>query len=64
MRKLIGGIAIVLGLCAYAAAAVTLGNRLPDHWLVHLLFYPVAGILWVWPAARVVRWAQAQPGTG
>jgi len=27
-----------------------------DHWLAQLAFYAVAGVAWVWPAARLVNW--------
>jgi hypothetical protein len=28
----------------------------PEHWLAQLAFYLVAGLAWLWPAARLVRW--------
>ena len=28
----------------------------PDHWLAELAYYAVAGLAWLWPAAKLVRW--------
>lgn len=60
-RKLIGGAGIVAGLVVYCAVAVWLATSvLPDHWAVALVFYPIAGLAWMYPAKKVIRWAQAR----
>ena len=61
-RILAGAAALVGGLALYALAAVELAGRVvPDHWAAQALFYAVAGVLWVVPAARLTRWMQAAP---
>ncbi len=51
--KIFGMLALILGLCVYCLLVVTLaGAILPDNWLVQLIYYLIAGILWVLPA----RW--------
>jgi hypothetical protein len=64
-RVLVGAAALVGGLALYALAAVDLAGRVvPDHWAAQALFYAVAGVLWVIPAAWLTRWMQAAPWPG
>lgn len=50
---------MISGLLAYIAAAVTIANSLlPEHWLAELLFYPAAGILWIFPAIWLIGWTK------
>ena len=49
--------ALLIGLGAYVAVAATVAGALPDNWVVELLFYLVAGVLWVYPAVRVITWS-------
>lgn len=58
-RKAVGLVALLTALMIYAGAVVALADLVPDHWLVDLLFFTVAGLLWVFPAARLIRWMQA-----
>lgn len=60
-RSTIGFLAILVFLGAYVALAVTLGDMLPDHWAIELVFYLVAGIAWVPPAGRLLRWGAGGP---
>ena len=58
VRVALGGAILALGLAVYCAAAMWIGAELvPSHWAAELAFYPVAGLLWIWPAALVIRWA-------
>ncbi len=59
LRKALGLIAMLVGLIVYAGAAAAIADHLPDHWLVNLVYFTVAGLLWIYPAARLVRWMQA-----
>lgn len=58
-RKAVGLLVFLLGMTGYTALAGTGADLLPDHWLLDLLYYALAGTLWVWPAAHLVRWMQA-----
>jgi hypothetical protein len=59
MRLAIGTAALVLGLALYALLAVQLATTLlPESLLVQTLYYLAAGLVWVWPAARLTRWIQ------
>ena len=59
MRKLIGAAVLVFGLVAYCLTMMVVGATLvPEHVLIQLLFYASAGLAWIWPAAKLVRWSQ------
>lgn len=59
LRILVGTLAILGGLAIYGLAVMSFAAQLlPQHWLVEGLFYAVAGIAWVWPAAWLTRWMQ------
>lgn len=60
LRILIGSLFLVLALAGYALAVTAAATRLlPQHWAVEAVFYAVAGIAWIFPAARLVVWMQA-----
>lgn len=55
-RKLLGGLAIVVFVVAYAAAAAMVFDRLPDQPLVRLAYMAVVGILWGLPLIPLIQW--------
>ena len=59
-RKFFGTIVLVAFVSLYALTAMTIAAaKLPGTpGLVQLLFYIVAGLAWVLPAAILVRWMQ------
>ena len=50
-------IAGILGFLLYIGAAVALADLVPRHWAAQLLYFTVAGVLWAWPASRLMLWA-------
>ncbi|HEY8613442.1 MAG TPA: DUF2842 domain-containing protein [Roseomonas sp.] len=51
-------IAGILGLLLYIGAVVALADFvLPRHWTLHVLYFTVVGIAWVWPISRLMYWA-------
>lgn len=61
-RVLAASVALILGLALYAALAVTVADWLPAHQAVQGVFIAIAGLVWVWPAALLIRWASRRPG--
>jgi hypothetical protein len=56
-RHPLGIVVLLAGLAAWALIAMRVGATwVPEHWLAQLAFYLVAGLAWLWPAARLVRW--------
>jgi hypothetical protein len=57
-RNLIASLAGIGGFLAYVAVVLLLSDHVRSlHWTVELLFYAVAGIIWVWPAKWLIAWA-------
>ena len=57
LRLMIGTMVLVVGLAVYALLAMRLAVAvLPDSTPVQVVFYAVAGVAWVWPAAWLTRW--------
>lgn len=63
LKKLIGSIVLVIFVCVYALTAMTVAAaKLPGtSGLTQLVFYMVAGLAWVIPAAALISWMQ-KPG--
>jgi hypothetical protein len=62
LRILLGTLALVAGLALYGLVVAALGQRwLAARPAVALAFYAVAGIVWIFPAARLTRWIQRAP---
>lgn len=56
-RRLLAVLIGILGMIAYVAIAVALADPLVQaHWLLQVLFYALAGVAWVVPAVRLLRW--------
>ena len=59
LRILFGTLVLIVGLAAYGlAVAGVAAHLLPPSPLAGLLFYAVAGMIWIVPAAWLVRWMQ------
>lgn len=62
LRILGGSLLLAAGLALYGLLVMAAAVRwLPPHWAVQAAFYALAGMLWVWPAARLTRWMQQAP---
>lgn len=60
IRKLIGTLVLLVFVLVYAWAAATIGMgriTLAPAW-AQFLYFLVAGLLWVVPAAILIRWMQ------
>jgi len=59
-RSLIAVVALLAGLTVYSLAVMQLGAAIADSsvWL-QTPVYLVAGVVWIWPARALLRWAAA-----
>jgi hypothetical protein len=56
IKKVIALICFLAFIIVYSFAAMLLAvHVLPDNRWVELLFYPVVGILWIFPAMKILR---------
>lgn len=57
MRKLSGYMLGLIGLMIYILAVLRLGAALlPQNAIIDMLYYAVAGIIWIFPAMGFIRW--------
>ncbi|HQR89863.1 MAG TPA: DUF2842 domain-containing protein [Caulobacter sp.] len=56
LRKLIGGLGIMVFLTAYVVIATTLYDYLPDNRAVHLLYFAIVGLAWGLPLMPLMSW--------
>jgi hypothetical protein len=64
IKKLIGTLGILVWITIYSVLAMRLAvDILPGaDWLVTLLFYAVAGTLWIVPVGLALPWMHREPG--
>ena len=62
-KKLIGAVAIPIWIAVYALVVARLAvDILPNaHWLVELLFYALAGTVWIIPVGLALPWMHREP---
>jgi len=59
LRVLLGSLFLIAGLALYVPAVILIAKVcFGDFQLAELIFYAVAGIAWIWPAARLTGWMQ------
>jgi hypothetical protein len=56
LRKLVGGLGLVVFVVAYAALAVTVAGWLPPNALVKLAYFLVVGVAWGGPVIPLIAW--------
>ena len=57
-RSAIAAIAGLTGFLAYVVVVLLAADWVRHaHWAIELLFFALAGVLWVWPAKRLIAWA-------
>lgn len=57
-KRAIAAVAILVFLAAYVWAVVAIAGVLPDHWLIDLLWFGLAGVAWGVPIIPILRWAE------
>lgn len=62
LRKLIGLFAVLGFLALYVGLAVVIADRLPEHWLVKLVYFAVVGVAWGVPLIPLFRWMNRGQG--
>jgi len=64
MRKLVGAVALLVFVAVYALLAmlVAVALQVDGSRVAQLLYYPLAGLLWVLPAGWLVKWMQRPDG--
>lgn len=59
MRKLAGLMLLLLLVVVYSFGAMLIAvHLLPESRVAEFVYYPVVGILWIFPAMKIVKWMQ------
>jgi len=60
-RSFIGMSVMIIGLTLYAFLAAGLGNLIGDwHLAVQMTYYLIAGLIWIYPAKKLLQWMGGQ----
>ena len=60
-RRSLTAFFVVVWLTVYVTGAWIVGWALiPEHWLWQLIYFPVAGLLWVPVAISIMKWGARQ----
>ncbi|WP_169543398.1 DUF2842 domain-containing protein [Sneathiella aquimaris] len=58
-RKLAGLMLLLLLVVVYSFAGMLMAiHLLPDSKWAELIYYPVIGIMWIFPAMKIIAWMQ------
>ncbi len=60
-KRAVAALGMLLFLAFYVWAVIAIGAHLPNHPLVHLLFYGIAGTAWGLPLLPLMSWAEREP---
>lgn len=60
IKKLFGGVGILVFLAVYIALAVVLAEFIPAFWLAKLVYFVVVGMAWGVPIIPFITWMNKQ----
>jgi hypothetical protein len=62
-KKLIGAMVLLVWIPIYALLAMSVGIRILPHapWYASLLYYALAGTLWIIPIGLMLPWMNREP---
>lgn len=61
LKKLVGFALFLPMLVVYFFAAAALGELVPNHQLLKVIYFLIAGIAWAFPARYAMVWMEAEP---
>ncbi len=58
IKKLIGTFLLLALVIIYAllATMIAVAQLAESHWLTHLAFFAISGLLWILPAMVIIKW--------
>ncbi len=57
-RRFVAAIGVLVFLAFWIWGTIALSDALPDHWLVDMVLFIVAGTFWGIPLIPLIRWAE------
>ncbi|RZO68398.1 MAG: DUF2842 domain-containing protein [Parvularculaceae bacterium] len=61
LKKLVGLLIWLPYVFIYLFAAAAIGDHVPPHWALKLLYFALAGVIWVFPLKYLMNWMNAAP---
>lgn len=62
VKKFIGLLILLPGLLVYFGGVVALADRLPEFWVIKLVYFIVTGLAWALPVIPLMKWMNADSG--
>jgi hypothetical protein len=59
LKKFVGLFILLPALLLYFGGVVALADRLPDFWLIKLVYFIVTGLAWAAPVIPLMKWMNA-----
>lgn len=60
IRKITGLAILLVLLLVYTVLCMQVAvHYLPDSKIAELIYYPIVGVIWIFPAMKIVKWMQA-----
>lgn len=61
LKKFLGLFLLLPGMAVYFAAAIILADHVPAFWMAKLVYFIIAGVIWVFPVRCLMQWMSAGP---
>lgn len=58
LRRVIACVGIIVFLTVYVMLVSNIGQALPNHPVIHLIYYALAGTLWGIPVLPIISWSE------
>jgi hypothetical protein len=62
LKKFVGLFILLPGLLLYFGGVVSLAERLPEFWVIKLVYFIVTGLAWALPVIPLMKWMNAEGG--
>ena len=56
IRKLVGGVGLLVFIGGYIWAATAIADHLPEHGAIKFIYYAVVGLIWGVPVLPLISW--------
>jgi len=63
LKRLIGTIVILVFVLIYALSAALVGSKIAisEPMWIQIIYFPIAGLLWILPVGALIYWMYAKP---
>jgi len=62
-KKFFGMLILLFGFFFYAILAITIADYIPSNKILQIIYFAVAGIIWVFPVRPLMIWMNSDPNS-